>query len=300
MYYGIIFFYIENNKFINYDETDKILFKDENNINCVLTSFENKKINESKMLKVMYGPFKEEEICIEKIRNVYLNLKYGLIKMGFGLRKENCNGGIKESKLYNGIQMENAYIGYKTIKILDSLDKLQFNYIEHLSEIGMRFEYNDILSHDIDDKLIMGFELINYSNLEYSTRVQFLNLITAIEVLKEEYKKSNNIINIIDRFQEINKLDVNLSEEEKEKVKNGLNNLKNESISFCCEKLIQDYIPDNNYCNMKANNFFRKCYKIRSNIIHGKKITGDSNTYLLELRRMVIDLYDSYIERKDE
>lgn len=304
MFYGIMFFKISNNCFLDIACTEKLLFCDDNDINCILLG-DNKNISESEILKIKYGPFSDKELCAVKTKNIYFNFKYNLIKLGFGFEEEKDCGGasnyLKElSYRETGVQLENRFLGFKTIEIKNSISDIIFTGATADLTAMQTFEYSHKFNVEIDQKIFIGIDLINTSNFYSSDRVKFLNLVSAIEVLKKDITKSTNIINLLSKFELINEFDESLTQEEKAKIKGGLDNLRKESIGVCCGKLIEEYIPTNIYCNMTANKFLKKCYKIRSKISHGNTLSDNSvKTYLPELRKMAIDLYDSYIEKNN-
>lgn len=116
-------------------------------------------------------------------------------------------------------------------------------------------------------KHMLALSLYNASHHESDPEIRFLSLVTVIEVLATRDLRSNSVAAFLDACSK-NLDSAPLSASEREAMSNGLGNLKRESVSESCLRLVQAANAD--------LQLFRKCYKARSELLHD----GVSTTYL--------------------
>lgn len=113
-------------------------------------------------------------------------------------------------------------------------------------------------------KQSLALELYNLSHFEPDTKVRFLNLVTIIEVLADRGRKAKGIRDKIDELMRSVRTS-ELSCEEKDSLTSGLGNLKRESISAACRRMIAERRGE------EAAQHIAACYEARSELLHDGK-----------------------------
>jgi len=120
----------------------------------------------------------------------------------------------------------------------------------------------------ISERDLLALHLFGASGFEISIRSRFLSLMLSIESMLEPAKRSTSAIEIVENTIAIVKSRNDLSCQERDSLQGSLNWLKNESISLTGKKLAHSLLPDNTYCEMPCEKFFKHCYQVRSNLVH--------------------------------
>lgn len=136
--------------------------------------------------------------------------------------------------------------------------------------------------HKFTDKQLLAFELYSWSHFESSSRAKFITLVTVIECLSHREKQTQDIVSHIEKLIDVTKNELADSEEKFSTIER-LGDLKRESISNACRKLVDRYLGKE---DMKV---FNTCYTIRSQLVHTGKVRKniDFNEYLFKLNDIV-------------
>jgi len=128
----------------------------------------------------------------------------------------------------------------------------------------------------LDQKQTLALSLYNASHNQFS-QARFMSLITVVEVLATRQASSEAIIAFLcECLDNLNKAE--LTEPEQVVLRNGLGNLKTESISGSCKKLVQ-------WAGGDAH-LFSRCYNARSELLHNGTSSTDPD---LPLRPHLLD-----------
>ena len=151
-----------------------------------------------------------------------------------------------------------------------------------------------LINDNFQEKQHLSLELYNLSHFESSLRTQLLILVSAVECLVNRGPKSNDIINYINELIECTKK--NYEGSEKDGLVSRLGELKRDSISESCNKLVEDYL------GKESMKFLNKCYEIRSKISHEGKIPKevDLGIDVPELDKLVSQLITKIIENQGD
>jgi len=115
--------------------------------------------------------------------------------------------------------------------------------------------------HVFSPKQQLALELYNLSHFENVPKTRFLNLITVVEVLAIRRSRPKSVRALVgDLLTAVDRSE--LAEEERKLLREGLANLRQESISRACK----DYVS--HYASAEEVDFFSKCYKARSELLH--------------------------------
>jgi hypothetical protein len=139
-------------------------------------------------------------------------------------------------------------------------------------------------------KLAMAIELYNACPYDTDSEVRFLSLVTVIEALATRTQRSESALKFIADCHCFLQQS-NLSDDERKALKNGLGNLKTESIRAACLRLVSSANSD--------TKFFGRCYTARSELLHDGVVSTYpeiiAETHLLDdiVRSVVLHKVDS-------
>ncbi len=119
----------------------------------------------------------------------------------------------------------------------------------------------------LSKKHTLALSLYNASHYEVDSEARFLSLITVIKVIATRKPRSEPVIAFLCACIESLAEQETLTHFELDALCNGLRNLKSESISEACRRLVQSAGGD--------VELFSRCYKVRSELLHD----GTSTTH---------------------
>jgi hypothetical protein len=123
---------------------------------------------------------------------------------------------------------------------------------------------------EIAERERVALELFNASLFQRSEDARFLLLMSGFEALIEQQPQSNNVLEIIQRFLSQADEASDLSVEEKTVLKSGLGQLQRESIRQAGRRLVRGKIGTRSYAGVPAEEYFERCYILRSRLVHGE------------------------------
>lgn len=134
---------------------------------------------------------------------------------------------------------------------------------------------------NLSDRQTLAIEIYMASHFEESPRTRFVTLVIAVEALMTPAPRTREGRQLVDHLQELVKKSA-LSEEEIESLLGSLEYLKEESKGKTGRALAKKLLGDKTYGGKKAEDFFKHCYPIRSQIVH----TGKPKDPQLNLREL--------------
>lgn len=153
----------------------------------------------------------------------------------------------------------------------------------------------------VDKKLnesdLLAIEMYCSSFFENTINAKFLSLMISIESMLEFINHNEQIQNVIQ--QAINNITaLEIHQTEKESLIGSLNHLKKISITKAGILLAEKYLGhENNYLGLTPADFFKKCYNLRSLLVHyGKR--NKNNFSIEKVTPELIKFTGTLIERK--
>ena len=137
-------------------------------------------------------------------------------------------------------------------------------------------------------KQTLAAQLYNQSHFQSSDAARFLTLISAIEALVERHRRAPATVAFVNRVIENVATTGDLEESERKALIDGLGNLKRESISSACRRLVRTH------CGDPAVEDFTRAYGIRGELLHNGEPSPETDlaVELLHLdplvRRLVV------------
>jgi hypothetical protein len=159
---------------------------------------------------------------------------------------------------------------------ISATGSLQFSAANAASELVKEFQRRTTFS----PKLGLALEIYNLTFFEPATKIRFLSLVTVIEVLSNRKHQTKDIRGEIDKYIDLAQ-NSSLSLEEQEKLISGLGNLKRESISRACHRLVAESI------GTESAAFFSNCYAARSQLLHDGETKWEVNDLLAQIDDIV-------------
>lgn len=121
----------------------------------------------------------------------------------------------------------------------------------------------------LSERELISFSLFNASFFQPTSDTRFILLVMAIEALIEPKSRTENAVALVDSLIEQTKSS-NCEQNEKNSVIGSLNWLRKESINRAGKRLVAERLgSEQKYEELSPPDFFGKCYKLRSDLVHG-------------------------------
>ena len=124
-------------------------------------------------------------------------------------------------------------------------------------------------SPNLSERHCLALELFNSSFFSNSSDTRFIILVMAIEALIERDYREGKSLEHINQLIENTENTKDLCSYENESIKRSLVILRQKSIGSSGRRFVSKWLKGNKYANKKASDFFRHCYDIRSDLVHG-------------------------------
>ncbi len=161
------------------------------------------------------------------------------------------------------------------------------------------FEENYRLNWIMNERESLACALYGAAQTEVSARAKFFFLVSVVESLLESEERDPQAVEHVEHLIELTKESA-LGQSAKSSLLGTLKWLRYESINHMCNTLITRYLAGNEYGGKKAQQFFRECYSIRSDLLHTGKSSGEGitmETVIDDLNILVQDLLDSALQK---
>lgn len=264
-------FLIPRGKRINEESPSLEIYLPSEGKGVLLKSIDNNGIKDSDNLVISGSGFRSKEgaeACGKRIKNSIL-ICGPILRMGFDVGKDKASFFLGEDFKIRGKEL-----GYQLIDDVHGLcffqECLKVRVCGGGASVIMGFpskkfieEFKNVYktNQNLNDKQTLSLELYNMSYFETSQRARFITLISAIECLCDRERRSDNAFKHIESLAEMTRKS-NLATNEKKSFLNNISNLKTESISESCKKLVKTCL------GVEYEAEFNKYYKIRSQMSH--------------------------------
>jgi hypothetical protein len=153
-------------------------------------------------------------------------------------------------------------------------------------------------SYVIDERQELSLNLLHLSFFESNPETRNVTLVTAVEALIRQVRRSAEITEQLDVLIRQVKA-TKLTSSARNVIMNALGNIKNQSISEAGQALVRELLMDD-YDGLPPDEFFKRSYSDRCNLVHGSVNRPAAAT--LEARNpiltsFVMDLLDAAIFR---
>jgi hypothetical protein len=234
------------------------------------------------------------------------------MRVGIDLGDDKSHGGASEYRKKramekSGIQLLNDRHGLVVYKE-DTLHPTHFSSMSVGSQVGKPIsDFEDYFLQAVDMDLCLtatetlAFELYGLSHFESAPRARFVTLISAIETISKREPRSAEALKYVEGLIERTQ-NSGLPSSEIDSLRGSLGGLKRESISKAGRDLVGTLLDSKPYGGEQAKDFFQRCYRIRSELLHdGKPKDGTVNIGLLvvPLDHLVADLLVASTRHRD-
>lgn len=121
----------------------------------------------------------------------------------------------------------------------------------------------------IAERDLLAYTLFNASFFQPTSDSRFLLLVMAVEALMKLAPRSADALTLVGALIDQTKASA-LAVDEKNSILGALCWLRKESISQASRRLVTERLGDRTYGDRTATDFFTYCYRLRSNLVHGK------------------------------
>ncbi len=152
---------------------------------------------------------------------------------------------------------------------------------KHAPSLVNVFQHEYSKNRRFTQKQLLACEIYTSSFFDISPRSRFITLVTAIEALLKRTKRATAVQDLIDSWL-LTAGQAIINEPEKASLKGSLKDLRRQSIGQAGCVLAQRLLPCELFDGKSSADFFKYCYKLRSQLVHNGKL-GDSSVDLLQL-----------------
>jgi len=280
---------------------------------CAVTSYNEKKINESSKLIVGGTGFNSVHEAYSKGQTIMNILRlYSVVqRTGVNLGNNMVNGGISDyfkDTIYKetGIVALNEINGLMACEDAEHIKvasvSLGNDIILYKSLDGFKkiIESNYDKTLDFSDKLVNAIDFYNLAMFITTPRLKFLLFVIAIEALIEKKRRTSVEIEHVAALIKLTKDNLALSIPERSSMLGSLKDLKNQSISQSGRELVENILGEKIYSSKPASQFLTQCYSLRSSLVHNGTWDEKNNALAYELERMVVDLLIAKVKEEHQ
>lgn len=138
---------------------------------------------------------------------------------------------------------------------------------------------------------VLASEIYSSSFFDVSPRSRFITLVTAVEALSEQRKRSDEVAALVKEFKSTTQNSM-IDQSVRESMLGSLERLKSESIGQAGRALVKGLIPGEHFDNQPATEFFTYCYGLRSEILHSGSIADQE----VDMRHLA-NVMESFVAR---
>jgi hypothetical protein len=174
------------------------------------------------------------------------------------------------------------------IDVYEHVEKMRFVKGEVKPTVGKSppslidtFQREYLHPRHLTENQLLASEVYASSFFDVSARSRFITLVTAVEALLERPKRSDAVEEFVEEFKAKAQL-LNIDERTKNSIIGSLEDLKRESITQAGCSLANRLVPNEFFDGQSSSDFFRRCYELRGQILHGGT-TRDGSVDMLHL-----------------
>ena len=145
--------------------------------------------------------------------------------------------------------------------------RLEASKASHIEQFNKAMEFEST-SLEISEEERIAFVLYGAAAFATDPEARFMLLMMALETRIESKLRDGLALEMIDKFIGDVNSSVELETRERNSILGSLRHLRKESISEAGQSLVRG-IGSDNYDGKSAEDFFKVCYQVRSDVVHG-------------------------------
>jgi len=168
------------------------------------------------------------------------------------------------------------------IDVYERVDNLKFFAMNgdlqletHLGTLVQTFEREFVGNRHLTDKQILASEIYSASFFDSSPRSRFITLVTAVEALIKLARRPEPVQMLVAEMESMTRASA-LDAPTKDGIVSSLQWIKDESIGESGRALSHRLLPDRQYDGLPSWDFFKRCYNLRSQIMHSGRVKDTS------------------------
>lgn len=264
------------------EESELQIPVDEYGVSVRLRSSQEKPLKESERYVLVGSGYLEEETArAEGVRyQNALMLAFAMSRVGvdFGFRAAKgsfTKPGLEWAEQQFGVRALNDVHG---LMVYETEPPARFVSMSAIPTVGANREvFVDNLHRafqikpDLSDREVIAFTMFNASFFQPTADTRFILLVMAMEALIGPTKRQDSTVQLVDSLIE-KASSSNIEKSDKDSIQGSLNSLKYESIGQAGKRLATERLgSETRYQDLEPRDFFARCYKVRSNLVHGSK-----------------------------
>jgi hypothetical protein len=167
------------------------------------------------------------------------------------------------------------------IDVYEHVEKLKFVSFNAKAKLGKNpnklvdtFKREYLNNRLFTEKQLLAGEIYTSSFFDVSARSRFITLVTAVEALLEQPKRSDDVETLVEEFKDKTRQSM-VDETTKASIIGGLERLKNQSIGQAGRELSNQLLPKELFDGQASADFFSRCYGLRSQVLHDGTILAE-------------------------
>jgi len=193
------------------------------------------------------------------------------------------NAGLKHFAKQLGCPVRDDIHG---IDVYEHIEKLKFVCFSAKPTVGkdparlietFRREY--LKSGLFTEKQLLASEIYASSFFDVSARSRFITLVTAVEAMLEPLKHSDDVEALVEKLKDKTRQSM-VDETTRNSIIGSLERLKYQSIGQAGRTLCHQLLPEGLFDGQASDDFFSRCYDLRSKILHHGTILGEKDDIL--------------------
>lgn len=242
-------------------------------------------IKDHPRVAVLGGPYASEAQARGAAEQSKRALLYWAIERRVGIdfgdgkqRSVVTNEGLAWLQEKHGCPFRNDLHG---IDVYEHIDNLRFASVNAKAEVGkstrnliQTFQREFLNARQLSEKKILASEIYASSFFDISARSRFITLVTAVEALLEPLRRPDEVQTLVTEL-EAKVRQSAIDGPTKESIIGSLQWVRDESIGQSGRVLARRLLSHEQFEGQSSADFFTRCYKLRSDIVHRGVISGE-------------------------
>jgi len=188
--------------------------------------------------------------------------------------------GLAMLEKQHGCPLRNDIHGIDVYEHVENLKFVSFNakttLSKHPPNLISTFQREYLNSRQLTEKQVLAGEIYASSFFDVSSRSRFITLVTAVEALLERQKRSDKVEALVEELKATTQKSKKIDEPTRKSITDSLIWLRYQSIREAGRTLADRLIPSECFDGQPSADFFRRCYDLRSQILHRGTIEGNT------------------------
>jgi len=249
-------------------------------------------IKDHNRASIIGGPYPSESLAGQAADKSKRALLYWAIEQHAGI---DFGDGKQRSVVTNqGLAFYEKQIGFpcrndnQGIDIFEHVENLRFVSFNVNAIVGISppnfistFQHEYQSARQLTPKQELAIEIYTGSFFDTSARSRFITLVTAVEALLEPSRRPGEVLTLVEGFETTTRQIIK-DVRNRDSILGSLNWLRYQSIGQAGRELANIFLPNELFDGLSSQDFFTRCYDLRSNLLH-RGTAADKSVDTLQL-----------------